>query len=309
DRFTKSFSALLWLRHQLEAEHATRGRPRVFLSYEGMLDDWHAGIEAIANALKIDWPLPKTEWQAKLSNHFSETHQHHVASAYQLETAPAIDDWVKQTYAATRTLEKGADDGAAMLQLDAVREGFDSLNPLFADAFFSEMSARENSAAEHLLRQRGATDEFAMELEKTRLEAAAREIQLTQQLREVLHLADEQAADVDRQTTELEKVQEQYLQLMHQKEALRRLTEMQAADRDQDGLEAATREADLTAQANYEARRANDAERRIQDLIEESERLKVAISQIKSSPLWKATYPARYLKSLLKSDARGTGDA
>ncbi|WP_136617634.1 MULTISPECIES: sulfotransferase family protein [Mesorhizobium] len=258
DRFTTCFSALLWLRHGLEAEHATRGRPRVFLSYEDMLDDWRNGIEAITNALSINWPRSEMEWQATLSNHFSENHQHHVASAYQLEADPNVNDWIKQAYRAVRALEKDRADGAAMLQLDMVRGSFDSLGPVFGDAFFSEMSARERAAAERFELQRHAADQRMMELEETRIGAATRETQLTQQLR------DFQLRDV----------------------------------------ETTAREADLMAQVDHEARRANGAEKRIQDLIEESERLKVEIHQIRSSSWWRVTYPARYLASLPGAFAR-----
>lgn len=273
DKFTVCFSALLWLRHELGAEHATRGRPRVFLSYEDMLDDWRNGIEAITGALGINWPHSEMEWQAALSNHFSENHQHHAASAYQLEADPNVNNWIKQAYRALRALEKDPADGAAMLQLDTVRGSFDSLSPVFGDAFFSEMSAREGAAAERFELQRQAADRRVIELEETCIGAATRETQLTHQLRNLQLLA----------------------------------------------IETTAREADLMAQANHEARRANGAEKRVQDLIEESERLKVEserlkveserlkveserlnveIHQIKSSFWWRVMYPARCLTSL-----------
>ncbi|MFC3322104.1 sulfotransferase family protein [Mesorhizobium cantuariense] len=272
DRFTMCFSALLWLRHGLEAERATRGRPRVFLSYEDMLDDWQDGIEAITSALGINWPRSEMEWQATLSNHFSENHRHHVASAYQLEADPDINDWIKQAYRAMKALEKDPADGAAMLQLDTVRGSFDSLSTVFGDAFFSEMSARESAAAERFEQQRQAADQRVMELEETCIEADTRETQLTYQLGNLQLLAVENAA----------------------------------------------REVDLVAQANYEARRADGAEKRVRDLIEESERLKVEsgrlkieyerlrveIHQIRSSSWWRLTYPARYLVSLPGAFAR-----
>ncbi|RWC32687.1 MAG: hypothetical protein EOS27_06235 [Mesorhizobium sp.] len=286
DRFTMCFSGLVWLRHGLEAEHATRGRPRVFLSYEDMLNNWRNGIEAITSALGINWPHSEMEWQTALSNHFSENHQHHVASAYQLEADQDINDWIKQAYRAVRALEKDPTDGAAMLQLDTVRGAFDSLSPVFGDAFFSELSARERAAAERFELQRHAADQRMAELEETCIGAAARETQLTQQLRNLQLLA----------------------------------------------VETAAREADLMAQADHEAQRANGAEKRVQDLIEESERLKgeserlkiessrlkaeserlkveseclkVEIHQIKSSFGWRVTYPARCLMSLPRAFTR-----
>ncbi len=37
---SEGFAALLWLRHVLDAEAATRGRPRVVVSYEALLAEW-----------------------------------------------------------------------------------------------------------------------------------------------------------------------------------------------------------------------------------------------------------------------------
>src|ERR1700733_3854354 len=38
DGMTSSFAGLVWLRNSLDAEEATRGKPRVFLSYERLID-------------------------------------------------------------------------------------------------------------------------------------------------------------------------------------------------------------------------------------------------------------------------------
>lgn len=145
---TTGFSSLLWLRHELEAEHATRGRPRVFLSYEGMLDDWRKGIERITSALKIDWPLPDLEWHAMLSSHFSEDHQHHAASDSTLFADERIAGWVKDAYAALKSLQENANDAEVMAVLDRVKAEFDAVSPVFGEAIFPEFRAREHIFSE-----------------------------------------------------------------------------------------------------------------------------------------------------------------
>ncbi|AZO63877.1 MAG: hypothetical protein EOS85_08325 [Mesorhizobium sp.] len=290
DGFTCGFSALLWLRHELEAERATRGRPRVFVSYEAMLDDWRADIEKIAGTLRIEWPQPTAEM-----THLSTDLQHHFASVDLLDADPRIADWVKEAYGALKALEKDPADAIAMEQLDTIRGAFDGASGVFGEAVFPEMDAREKAAAEQLAQQRHATDERAVELEASRLEAAAREAQLTQRLNDVLRLADERAADISR--------------LTHQQETLRRLAEELAAEQHKRGVEIAAREADLVAQTDREAQRATDAETQVQCLTEELDAMKTAIFEIKSSYSWKVTYPARYLKYLLKASARRSDDA
>jgi hypothetical protein len=266
DKFTVCFSALLWLRHELGAEHATRGRPRVFLSYEDMLDDWRNGIEAITSALGINWPHAEMEWQATLSNHFSENHQHHAASAYQLEADPEINDWIKQAYRALRALEKDPADGAAMLQLDTVRGAFDSLSPVFGAAFFSEMSAREGAATERFELQRQAADRRVIELEETCIGAATRETQLTHQLRNLQLLAIETTA--------------------------READLMAQANHETRRANGAEKRVQYLIEESDSLKVASER------LKVESERLNVEIHQIKSSFWWRVTYPARCLMSL-----------
>ncbi|MER9335541.1 sulfotransferase [Mesorhizobium sp. M0293] len=289
DKFTCGFSALLWLRHELEAERATRGRPRVFVSYEAMLDDWRANIEKIARTLRIGWPQPTVE---AISTHFSTDLQHHFASTDLLDADLRVTDWVKQAYGALKALEKNPADAIAMDELDTIRIAFDRASLVFGEAVFPEMDVRGKAAAEQLAQQRHATDERAVELENARLEAAAREAHLTQKLGDALRLADVRGEDISR--------------LTYQQEALRHLAEEQAADQHRRGVEASTREADLKAQIGREARRADGAESQVERLAEELEALKASILEIKSSYSWKVAYPARRLKALLKKLARRT---
>jgi len=48
DHLSDADAALLWLVHVLEAEKASRGRPRAFSSYEELLEDWRAGAANVA---------------------------------------------------------------------------------------------------------------------------------------------------------------------------------------------------------------------------------------------------------------------
>ena len=46
----------IWLTHVLEAEHHTRGLRRAFVTYDGLLQDWHGTLVAVARHLDIVWP-------------------------------------------------------------------------------------------------------------------------------------------------------------------------------------------------------------------------------------------------------------
>ncbi|TPL73974.1 glycosyltransferase [Mesorhizobium sp. B2-3-13] len=213
DGFTSGFSALLWLRHELEAEHDTRGKPRVFVSYEALLKDWRVDLQKIAEALHIEWPQSISGLQTALSTHFSTDHQHHAASADLLDADPRIADWVKQAYGALRALEKDPTDATAMARLDTVRISFDTVSPVFGEAFFDEMGSRvqrlkqASSQAQHLADERAAeNDQYTVELASVRREIELKDEQLIRQQEALRRLAEERTDDTYRYTTELEKL-------------------------------------------------------------------------------------------------------
>ncbi|PDQ17693.1 hypothetical protein CN311_28630 [Mesorhizobium sanjuanii] len=280
DGFTSGFSALLWLRHELEAEHATRGRPRVFVSYEATLKDWRIDIERIAAALQIDWPQSITKAQAALSVHFSTDHQHHRASVDLLGADPRIADWVKQAYTALRGLEEDSADTIGMAQLDAVRTSFDHVTPVFGEAFFHEIDARTQKSIQASSQVQRLADDRAAEINRQAVELAT----LHQEIRA------KDAEDTHRYTTELEELR---VELAKQQNALRRSMD-----------ESSAREASLMAEIGRNKQGAAQAEQRAQRMTEEAQVLKREILKMRSSYSWKLTYPARLLKSLLNGSRR-----
>jgi hypothetical protein len=54
--FAVSKSSLLWLRHVLDAEFHSRGMPRCFLPFDGLIADWRPQLQRIAETIGIAWP-------------------------------------------------------------------------------------------------------------------------------------------------------------------------------------------------------------------------------------------------------------
>ncbi|WP_192384902.1 glycoside hydrolase family 99-like domain-containing protein [Mesorhizobium silamurunense] len=170
DGFTAGFSSLLWLRHELDAERATRGQSRIFLSYEGLLDDWRHGIEGITSTLGIDWPQPKMEWQSLLATHFSADNQHFTATTDLLDADPRVADWVKDAYAALTALRSNDIDLIATANLDRVRAEFDSVPKIFGEAFFLELDGRLRALHREKIVQHQLIEQRDDEIEKLRRE-------------------------------------------------------------------------------------------------------------------------------------------
>jgi GT2 family glycosyltransferase len=61
DRISPSRASLLWLRHVLEAEAASRGHPRAIVRYRDLIDGsggWSRIVSRVAHQLAVDWPIP-----------------------------------------------------------------------------------------------------------------------------------------------------------------------------------------------------------------------------------------------------------
>ncbi|TJV06780.1 MAG: hypothetical protein E5Y12_03420 [Mesorhizobium sp.] len=199
--FTMNFSSLLWLRHELEAERATRGRPRVVLSYESLLDDWRYSIDRITDAFGLGWPRPEGEWQFLLSKHFSTDNQHFTASTELLDADPRIIDWIKDAYAALTMLRSDDVDAGAMAELDRIKAEFDSVAKIFGDAFFPELDSRLRVLHQQKLEQQQLAKQRNDEIERSALEHAhkvsegqAETARLKAELAEQQHLLEESAS-------------------------------------------------------------------------------------------------------------------
>ena len=149
DQMTRPYSALLWLRHVVDAEVATRNKRRWFVSYEGLLEDWRPEVEAIIGRLgplnAIDTPL-----SAEIGAYLTRDSQHHIHSSDETTKSEELVPWVKHAYAALQRLSKNTEDTEAMATLDGIRGEFDTASAVFGDAVFPEMTVRVRKAAQSL---------------------------------------------------------------------------------------------------------------------------------------------------------------
>ena len=91
---------LLWLRHVLEAERATRGLPRSFVQYEHLtvVGGWRAVAARVADELDIAWPATGPAVTTAIDDYLSADLRHHRAG----ERSPPghMGEWVEAVYAA-----------------------------------------------------------------------------------------------------------------------------------------------------------------------------------------------------------------
>lgn len=147
DQLEPDYSSLVWLRHDLDAEAATRGKRRVVLSYETLLDDPHACAEHMATDLDRQWPVSWADAAAQIEPSLSRDLQHHRPTDRSPDQASAVQALVSQAYDALSRLPADPNDADAVQALDDIRTRLDAYAS-FADAAFAEFTARERRAVD-----------------------------------------------------------------------------------------------------------------------------------------------------------------
>jgi hypothetical protein len=125
---------LLWLRHVLDAEMATRGLPRVVTAYESLLDDWKDVTSTVAAELGLSWPRNGAMVEIEIDQFLSAQLRHHAFSSRQLGEKPDVVEWVREAYAALRNMMKKPEHQPSIAALDRVRATFERASAAFGVA-------------------------------------------------------------------------------------------------------------------------------------------------------------------------------
>jgi GT2 family glycosyltransferase len=161
---------ILWLRHVLEAERATRGHTRTIAHYEELMTPggWPDVAARIAGELKIAWPRDAGETEAAVESYLAAELRHHRADA---ATTP-LPGWIDAVYAAFVSRDPRLPEICDIVRQELKAAG-DLFLPLLAEAR-TQRQAREHSIAE-LGQQLARAQHEAAELRKL-AERAVREI-------------------------------------------------------------------------------------------------------------------------------------
>ena len=130
-----------WLRHNLDAERETRGRPRGVLLYDDLLADWRGTLgRALPRAgLPFD---PSPEVQASIDSFLRSGLRHHAREG----VGEFLRDWCGPVLEALGTLARDGEDAKAMATLDRVGRTLDEAEGALVQVM--EASAPRVAAAE-----------------------------------------------------------------------------------------------------------------------------------------------------------------
>ena len=131
-----NYGRLLWLRHMLEAELATREMPRIILSYDAVLDDWRSAIEPLSKIVGRSWS--PTIQQISAIDAYLKPHLRHHNGGVPPGGSGLIPPTVENIWQGLIALSK-SDDAEARFELDRAYRKFGKKPYIEADAIFTEL--------------------------------------------------------------------------------------------------------------------------------------------------------------------------
>ncbi|HWP95042.1 MAG TPA: glycosyltransferase [Gammaproteobacteria bacterium] len=124
NRFDAGKSALLWLRHMVEAESATRWSRRAFCSYESLLRDWQGSLRRSWTELELEWTDPDANTVREIADFVRADLRHHVTTAERLRADRRLAPFVGAVHQLYTEIERGGTEGFT--------KGCDEITRLFA---------------------------------------------------------------------------------------------------------------------------------------------------------------------------------
>ena len=143
-------ACLLWLRHVLDCEAATRGVKRSIASHASIVSDPVAALARIERKAKLDFPNKVDELGEDIREFLDPASGGHEKGGGEAALEPMLRGWVEDAFSAMRALERNPGSKKARKTLDRVNEAFGASLPVI-DAFGT--ASREALAHKHKLEE------------------------------------------------------------------------------------------------------------------------------------------------------------
>ena len=147
DSFTIAKSQMLWLRYVLDAEHGSRGLKRVFITYEGLIEDWRAVVDKVSSELDLSWPRSIQSVESEIDSFAVDRHRHHRIDDDAVYSSNDVARWVKEAYSALLELSVCAGGPEALERLDRVRLEFNQAGDVLGTLLAAEEAAWKEPGA------------------------------------------------------------------------------------------------------------------------------------------------------------------
>ena len=155
---------LIWLRHVLDAEAASRSMKRAYLRYEQLLSESQALIDRLGNDLGVSWPRRSSPYVEMEVEEFLSTALHHNDSEDTSHRSnPRLSDWITTSFDIFDRWSRGEVRTEDTPDLDRIKAAFDDATPAFSRAMAAGQIAERQSRT------------LSKELDDSRGKAAQRE--------------------------------------------------------------------------------------------------------------------------------------
>jgi hypothetical protein len=162
--FNEPLSQMLWLRHALDAESATRGRMRFHTSFEELMQGWEMVAEKAQESLRLVWPKPLPNVEFDVASFLSGELRHHAEPAARAVNSELLPVWIRETYDVLSSWAKQGENVSDHSMLDRIKTEFDVASSAFARLVRAE---RESSAGQ---RERALLSEGTIKALEAKLE-------------------------------------------------------------------------------------------------------------------------------------------
>jgi len=205
DRFSLERSLLLYACGNLDVELASRGRRRIFVHYEKLVEDWRPFAATLMQTARL--PAAAAESHKAIGRFLSANHRHNKSTRGQLEDVPYLAQTVVDVYDQLLHAAQTGDDAQVCSSFDRIRNTFSDAIRLFSGIVLSERELgvkirrledgtfRVNREAAQL---RGQLAELDRQVLESRGQLAESRGQVGELRNQVARLEDQLAAQRDR---------------------------------------------------------------------------------------------------------------
>lgn len=187
---------LLWVRHVIDAEAASRNLPRAIVEWDSFLKDWPSEIERMAVLLGVEWRDLTDDLRGEIDSFLTAELKHEHISDQTAGFHPEMHEWAISVYSALKNLARDPASDTACKVLDSVAAKFEEATRLFsahvAALEITAMSFRDSER--HAADLKAALNESQRQLQSMSVQLDASKVDLAQQTtssRSIAQRADE----------------------------------------------------------------------------------------------------------------------
>ncbi|HEY4846573.1 MAG TPA: hypothetical protein VIH87_01950 [Methylocella sp.] len=147
--FSLPTGALLWLRHIIDAEIASRALPRSIFTWDQLLWDWRSVAEKTTTELGLPWPRLSDATAHEIENFIGYDLVHHRVSAPELAAHPDIHEWTMSAYRAMLKLARAPQSTSPLKKLDKTRDAFNRVSRMFGRTVLEDEIRSQDLRRQH----------------------------------------------------------------------------------------------------------------------------------------------------------------